>query len=212
AVVLGANQISSELVTRRVSRFLNRLPTLSDADAVRELLDVAALRYLHRVEVDKRRLGDFLHQRFYQDYGVENSIAFALAEPANLFDRPFVVTPGRLKIYAHTTSLPLDVTRPEPNQTWMAVAWQLHNDATSVLEHEIWEELVMIDSVSTMKALQAAIRTNIPIRIINSSNLAAEIGAFAAWPSIRANIQNKVNAGATITVPQRPVTIGSWTG
>jgi RHS repeat-associated protein len=212
AVVFGVHQISEELVTSRVSKFLARLPSMTDAEAVRDMLDLAALRYLHRGMIDRDRLSDFLHMRFYQDYGAENSIAFSLADPQNLFDRPFVVTPGRLKIYAHSTAKPLDVTGPTPDETWMRVAWKLHNDTGSVLEHEIWEELVMIESVSTMKALQAGIRAGIPIRTINRSNLTSELSALQASASTRADIQNVAGEGATVTIPQRPVTIGAWTG
>jgi RHS repeat-associated protein len=212
AVVLGANQVSEELLAGRISSFLERLPAASAAEATRRLLDLAALRYLHRLELDKQRLTDALQMRFFQAGGVENAITFASLEPQNLFDRPFVVTPGRLRIHANPTSLPLlDLNRSDQGPD-LHIAWQLHNDASSVLEHEIWEELVLIPSVSTIKILQTAIRDNIPIRTVNRANAAAEIAAVEAAPSTKATMQQRVNAGATLTLPQRPVRIGAWTG
>ncbi len=213
AVVLGANQICEELLTSRISSFLDRLPLAPAAEATRRLLDLAALRYLHRLGVETQRLSDFLQVRFIQSAGVENAITFASLEPQNLFDRPFVVTPGRLRIHANPRHSPfVDLNRLDQSDPVLKVAWQLHNDAASVLEHEIWEELVMVPSVSTIKVLQTAIRDGVPIYIVNRNNAATELLKIESTAANKRTMQERINAGATLTVPQRPVTIGSWKG
>ena len=213
AVVLGANQIGEELLAKRISGFLSRLPAAAAAEATRGLLDIAAMRYLQRLGIETQRLADYLQVRFFQAAGVENAITFASLEPQNLFDRPFVVTPGRLRIHANPTSLPLlDLNRSDQSDPGLHIAWQLHNDASSVLEHEVWEELVMIPSASTIKILQTAVRDNVPIRTVNRANAATELRLIEASQTTRDTMQQRINAGATLTAPQRPVTIGSWKG
>lgn len=213
ALVLGAHLVSEELVMARVSRFLGRLPAATNAQATRMLLDVAALRYLQRVELDEERLSGPLQVRFYPDGEIGNAITFASLEPKNLFDRPFVLTPGRLQIHAWPTCLPfIDLNRPDHNDPIVKTSWQLHNDAISALEHEVWEELVLIPSVSTIKILQAAIKENNPIHSINRGNAAAEIRALEVPQSTKDTLQARINAGATLLVPRRPVAIGSWRG
>ncbi|MBM3747567.1 MAG: hypothetical protein FJW34_17415, partial [Acidobacteria bacterium] len=213
ALVLGAHLVSEEVLSSRISSFLSRLPAASTAEATRRLLEIAALRYLHRVELDEQRVGDPLQVRFYPDDEVGNAITFASLEPQNLFDRPFVVTPGRLQIHAWPTCLPfVDLNRSDHNDPVIKSAWQLHNDGISVLEHEIWEELVMIPSVSTIKILQAAIRENVPIRVITRDSPAAELAALEVPQAVREALRGILGDGATVTIPQRPLTIGSWRG
>ncbi len=213
ALVLGAHLVSDELLAGRVSRFLSRLPAASTSEATRLLLDVAAVRYLHRVELDEQRLSGPLQVLFYPDDEIGNAITFASLESKNLFDRPFVVTPGRLQIHAWPTCLPfVDLNRSDHNDPVIRSAWQLHNDAISVLEHEVWEELVMIPSVSTIKILQAAVRENNPIHNINRNNAAAEIRTLEIPQSVKDTLQARINAGATLTVPRRSLSIGSWKG
>jgi RHS repeat-associated protein len=213
AVLLGAHLVSDELLAGRISRFLSRLPTASTAEATRLLLDTAAVRYLHRVELDEERLSGPMQVRFYPDDEVGNAITFASLEPKNLFDRPFVVTPGRLQIHAWPTCLPfIDLNRSDHSDPVIKTSWQLHNDAISALEHEVWEELVMIPSVSTIKILQAAIRDNVPIRVISPANAATELRGMETPQAIRDALAARIMEGATLTVPQRPITIGSWRG
>jgi len=212
-LVLGAHLVSDEVLTRRISSVLSRLPSASTAEATRGLLEIAALRYLHRVELDEQRVADPLQVRFYPDDEVGNAITFASLEPQNLFDRPFVVTPGRLQIHAWPTCLPfVDLNRSDHNDPVIKTAWQLHNDGISALEHEIWEELVMVPSVSTIKILQAAIRENVPIRVITRENAAAELRALEVPQPVKEALQEIMGEGATVTIPQGPLTIGSWRG
>jgi len=185
----------------------------STAEATRGLLDIAALRYLHRVEMDEKRIADPLQMQFYPDDEVGNAITFATLETQNLFDRPFVVTPGRLQIHAWPTCLPyVDLNSNDNNAPVTKTAWQLHNDGISVLEHEIWEELVMIPTVSTIKILQEAVKQNVSIRTITRANAAAETQTMEAPAVVKASLLETVSDGATITIPQKPMTIGTWRG
>lgn len=213
AMVLGAHLVTDEVLTARISSFLDRLPSASTAEATRRLLDIAAMRYLHRVEMDEKRVADPLQMQFYPDDEVGNAITFATLDTQNLFDRPFVVTPGRLQIHAWPTCLPyVDLNSNDSNAPVTKTAWQLHNDAISALEHEIWEELVMIPTVSTIKVLQAAVKANVPIRTITQANAAAELQAMEAPGEVKMALLEVLADGATVTIPQKPMTIGTWRG
>ena len=202
AIVLNAHTAGAGLAAERVSLLINRLATASADEAKRLLLDLAALRYLQRVEADEQQLSGPLQVRFFPDDEVGNAITFASLDTQMLFDRPFVVTPGRLKIHAWPTCLPyVDLNHNDHNDPVVKTAWQLHNDAISVLEHEIWEEFVMIPSVSTIKILQAAIRENNPIHIITSSNAKTEISALEVPQAIKDMLPARISAGAVLSVP-----------
>lgn len=54
AIVLNAHMAGAGLAAERVSLLINRLATASTDEATRLLLDLAALRYLQRVEADEQ--------------------------------------------------------------------------------------------------------------------------------------------------------------
>lgn len=213
AIVIGAHYVSDSLVGARIASFLNRLPAASAAEATRGMLDIAALRYLHRVELDEKRLGDALQFRYYPSDEIGYAVTFASLESQRLFDRPFVVTPARLRIHAWPVCLPfVDLNRSDHNNPALKTIWQLHNDAISALEHEVWEEIVAIPSISTIRILQAAIRDGVSIRTITRANAMTEIPALDLPQSVKDSLQEKISLDATLTIPQRPVAIGPWRG
>lgn len=213
AIVMGAHYVSDTVMANRVTTLLARLATASTAESTRLLLDLAAVRYLHRVELDERQLSGPLQMVFYPDDEIGNAITFSSLETQLLFDRPFVVTPGRLRIHAWPTCLPyIDQNHSHHNDPVSKTTWQLHGDGISALEHEVWEELVLIPSVSTIKILQAALRDGQTLSVITNSNAQAAIAALGLPASIKATLSSRVSAGATLTVPQRIVTIGAWKG
>ncbi len=75
-----------------------------------------------------------------------------------------------------------------------------YND--SAAEHEIWEELVNTDSISTIKSLQLAGERNIPIFTITSANASTLLPQLTIDSSTRNAIASEVSAGATVTVPR----------
>jgi RHS repeat-associated protein len=213
AIVLGSHYVSDTVMANRVSALLARLATASMAESTRLLLDLAAVRYLHRVELDERQLSGPLQMVFYPDDEIGNAITFSSLETQSLFDRPFVVTPGRLRIHAWPTCLPyIDQNHPHHNDPVSKTTWQLHGDGISALEHEVWEELILTPSVSTIKILQAALRDGQTLSVITRSNAQSAIAALGLPASIKATLSSRIAAGATLTVPQRIVTIGAWKG
>jgi hypothetical protein len=211
ALAIRANQLSDELITGRIRRFLDRLPALTEEEITRELLYLSALRYLHRDTADEQRLGEALHMRFVHKLDIDVAAAMATGEAQRLFDRPFVVTPRGLDIDVRIRAAPIDRTSPEQDTPYVLTAFRLHNDASSVFEHEVWEEMALLPAVSTIKILQEALRQNVPLRTITGENAAAEIAALADPRAIsKDELSQLVGRGFTLLVPQRPVTIGQY--
>jgi RHS repeat-associated protein len=85
-------------------------------------------------------------------------------------------------------------------------------DDGSAQENAIWEDLANTPSVSTIKSLQLANAQGIPIFVITSQNAATYIPQLTLPSFIVADIQARVNAGHTVTVPRDETPLGLWQG
>ena len=83
---------------------------------------------------------------------------------------------------------------------------------SSGLENELWEELILVPSISTVKALQIAAQDNIPQLIIDSNNASAVLPTVTGPKAFLKTLAQYVADGATITISQQPITYGDWTG
>jgi len=83
---------------------------------------------------------------------------------------------------------------------------------SSYNEHDIFEKIDGFSSVSTVRALQVASANGIVIRKINSGNIAQILPTLQVGPDITTDIQNAVNAGKEVTIPQANVQINDWNG
>ncbi len=82
----------------------------------------------------------------------------------------------------------------------------------SAQEHAIWEELINVESISTIKSLQLANERGIPIYVIDSSNASTYLPQLTLSTSIRNYITAEVNSGATVTVPRDETPLNNWSG
>jgi RHS repeat-associated protein len=90
------------------------------------------------------------------------------------------------------------------NEIWPAL--KLETYSTSALEHYIWQEMARTDAISTVRGLQYASETGIPIVTLNSANIAqydSLMDVSMRDAITKAQLTNYVNEGSTVTVPQR---------
>ena len=81
-------------------------------------------------------------------------------------------------------------------------------DWESTKKREYW-----IDSVSTGKIFYEASVQGIPIHILDDpETLETELAAISAYSNVKDHILSYVNAGYTAMIPQRNITVGSWSG
>ena len=81
------------------------------------------------------------------------------------------------------------------------------------MESDMLETLYEIDSVSTGKVFAEAAKQGVPIHILdNPETLEADLAAISAYAVTKNHIRTYVNAGYTAMIPQRSITVGSWSG
>jgi len=83
---------------------------------------------------------------------------------------------------------------------------------SSYHEHSIFENIDGIASVSAVRALQVASANGIQIQHINISNVGQLLPALQVAAEIKTDIQNAINSGKEVTIPQTNITINDWTG
>jgi hypothetical protein len=82
---------------------------------------------------------------------------------------------------------------------------------SSAYEHGLFELTMGAVSASTVRVMRAAMEEGIPIVGIGPHNAVLADGIDAA-PNVRDNVRAWAQAGLTVYVPEREVTINRWTG
>ncbi len=82
----------------------------------------------------------------------------------------------------------------------------------SSLEHAIFEQLFNVQAVSAIKLLQVANEQGVKIYHINSTNLAEVLPALQLSQEVKIAVQNAVNTGKIVVIPERNIQYYNWTG
>jgi hypothetical protein len=88
---------------------------------------------------------------------------------------------------------------------------------SSYLEGKVPEQLFStptnpVQGLSAVKIIQTANDQGIPIYTIDQSNISNVLPQLQLSSDVISDIQNAVNAGEIVTVPQREITFNGWTG
>jgi len=105
---------------------------------------------------------------------------------------------------------PTSVTRNSDAEiSWMRMCGLIGTN----MEHAMFEMLYGIDSVSTGRIFHEASTQGIPIHILDvPETLEADLAVISANSVVKEHIRTYVNAGYTAMIPQRGITLGSWSG
>ncbi|MBI3949044.1 MAG: hypothetical protein HY314_01110 [Acidobacteria bacterium] len=209
---LNGHQVNDRFLSYRIDRLVSSSPALGTGDEVEtvgELLHIAAMRYYQRLAAEKKRVADPLQLKFVL-WHAEQATTTSTMDVTNLFDRPFVVTPSGFLIDARGLNVFfVDINSSAMDTPELKNFRQMFGLTLSALEHELWEEVVLIQAVSTTKILQVASDSRIPILVINSNNASTEL------PKVRCGgfgFQQDIDRGNTIIVPERNVTYINYNG
>jgi len=82
----------------------------------------------------------------------------------------------------------------------------------SMMEHMIYENLFQQEGISAVKVLQIANQEGIPIYQITQDNISQVLSNLQLSFSIKTDIQNLINAGYTVAVPQQSISYNGWNG
>ena len=229
SVNLDVGQTTQELVTERSERLLNAIDTIGtpvpDAqqdDVIGELLNIGGMLYWLRMNDNNKLISD-LYQ-YKEVLGVSESLTTSNMDVLYLFDRAYATMPGNLS---------LDAARLQHNrfsiddvETDKAALNRLLGFESSAREHAMWEELVSVESVSTIKALQVAGQQGVPIHKFDSStasniitcddgstgtvlNCMARCGVSSFT---RTSISSELSAGKEITTHECQIILNQWRG
>lgn len=82
----------------------------------------------------------------------------------------------------------------------------------SAMEHVIWEELLDVPAVSTIKVLNEANQRGIPIYTVTKENIDRVLPELEVSQTVKIDITNAVNSGRIVTVPKQNITYYNWNG
>ncbi|HEX5056638.1 MAG TPA: transglutaminase domain-containing protein, partial [Gammaproteobacteria bacterium] len=82
----------------------------------------------------------------------------------------------------------------------------------SALEHGVFEQLFLAESVSADRGLQLAAAQSLNILTLNSANFAAQKSLLTHPASAAADIANWVGLGFTVTTPAQAIQLQNWRG
>jgi hypothetical protein len=180
-------------------------------------------------------VGDLLYTTalmYHAEYGLVKQIAARTAKVAsviwpsetifktdlivdNLFGVPRSVSAGGLAMDADRLA---SVTTPLDGDQQKKINYLLQTGMmSSALEHSIPEQLFSTpenpaEGVSAVKALQIANAQGIPIYTVTKDNLANVLPQLQLDQQVKADIQNAINAGKTVTVSKTDINFHGWVG
>ncbi len=82
----------------------------------------------------------------------------------------------------------------------------------SALEHQVFEDDFLVDSISADKGLGLARAAGIPVETVDSTNVDSVLPTLEHPASVLADIDNRVRLGQTVEVPRTAVSFDAWTG
>jgi len=82
----------------------------------------------------------------------------------------------------------------------------------SALEHGIYEQILNVPSVSTIKILSEANQQGIPLYTVTKDNLSSVISKLNVVNSVKSDITAAVNNGRTVIIPAEEIRYYNWQG
>ena len=221
ALALDLNQVSETWLDRKAQTLIaanEKVGTAEeDPDALQgELLHLTGVRYWQRVEQGDRAITDIYHYRTVKQ--LFEVLVSGNSTIEYLYDRPFAVTPGNLNVDAQRgakSRIGLDGEQSKSKDIFM-----LEGRNGSAQEHAIWEEMVYVDSVSTIKSLQYANESDLNGDgtanngdVLDITDLAGLDGLCPGFPAgARQSMENAINGGRVVKTPICDFVMNQWNG
>ena len=87
----------------------------------------------------------------------------------------------------------------------------ISSELEAAIHEQLWKPYG-IRGISATRVLKLANEANIPIYLINKDNLSQVLPNLIVSSEIKSDILSSINADKEIIIPQRSISIGSWTG
>ncbi|MCW3129262.1 MAG: hypothetical protein N2V75_04075 [Methanophagales archaeon] len=213
AVVSNFGKVSSSLVEKHMSSLnttiykLSTTENVTKEEVVGELLYLTGLTYFYEADFlsDVISLPDI---RWYRP--IPSQVITSLDIGGWIYENDI-----KSRLYAGGMSIDIPhegliVVGDNINEE---IAFRLSTDMIgSCLEHEIFEQLYGIESVSTMKIFEEANNRGIRIYTITGENVGEVLPVLQLPDNVKKGIKEDVDAGRIVVVPEKEIQIKSWNG
>ena len=185
---------------------------------VGELLHLVLQTYIKQIDDADKRIAEL---RGFRSVGIYDiGLTGSNVKTDYIFDLPLAVKPagvyidfkGTLFGYVKIDSAAdFSANRNATLNAETVEVAKLSIYAGSALEHHVWQEALRTDAVSTVRGLQFASETGIPLVSFSSANIAnydtvMQMSGATSMAGYKATILAEVAAGATVTVPTAQIT------
>ena len=215
-----AFQASNRLLTERTAKLLASIKATANPDSnleetEGEFLHLVGLKYMRYVSDSSKRIGQL--DGGNGESGNHLGLTSSVMKVQYLFDLPFAVErTGFLVDVPGGLSRDMDLTTGKP--VWKT--FLLMGYSSSAFESYIWQEGARMDAVCTVRGMQYANESSIPVLNITAANWAAQSPLLTSNTNAALNysagtvasLLSTVNAGYTLNIPRSLIQYGNWTG
>ena len=212
-VGLDYQSISTVDLTEIAERIRSLQPTLSENniysdEGMGEILHGVAKAYFMQLDIADR----LIKEQYKVNTGrfISEAMTGYNARVSYMFMSPVELSEG---------SLYIDVDRDvrsvvsRNSDTSSEKAYMISSGVIgSAMEHGIYEEILGVQSVSTIKVLEEANAAGIPIYTVTKKNIGQVMQQLQVSEAVKTDIRNAVNGGRIVTIPKNNMTLGQWNG
>ncbi|PIV20899.1 MAG: transglutaminase [Deltaproteobacteria bacterium CG03_land_8_20_14_0_80_45_14] len=211
AITIQSQKTPVEIVTQRMEMLRNNsknIDSVSLDDLLGELLHDIGLSYFHHLSFEN----DLYAKTFQMVYtkGSSEAVTTLTIDVSYLFGIPWSVSQDGLVIDVDRNitipaSLAGDMNRIKQFMTISGIS-------SSSWEYRIFETFFGTPSVSAMKLLKYANQQGVPVYTIDSTNIDQLLPVLQVYLDVKMEIQNAINAGKKVIVPQSELQYYEWNG
>ncbi|MDI6735539.1 MAG: transglutaminase domain-containing protein [bacterium] len=217
SVSLDIGGDASPIIQQRINKLeqaIGQGGNLWQDDIIGELLYIAFLKYQNDTELKGEELDEIMYYHFWKGGGEaltaqQIRVVGLFKLPANIeLDANLIDAKWGLRNFT-----PSDGDYGINDEKW-AELMRVYGMDSSFQEHRLWEEIVGIDSISAVKAIQYANTIGLPIHVINKNNLESELAQLQVADYIKSWIRNHLNANPDdiVTIPEDEFLYNDWYG
>jgi len=220
AIGIDAFQISDTMLQREAKTVVDAAAlkaaggTPDPDDLIGAFLHLAIMQYHFDVRAGDAVTTGLAHYR--QVVKVSEGAALANQEIISVGGTPFTTLPGALTVDVprlDRSSFALDDVNTLGPQLR-----RITGDNGSAQEHALWEGFLNVPGISTIKSLQLAHVSSIPVFVIDDTDGDPNNNCSVLCPQLNldatteANIASDVASGHRVTVPRDPTPLNDWIG
>ncbi|MDZ7262515.1 MAG: peptidoglycan DD-metalloendopeptidase family protein, partial [candidate division KSB1 bacterium] len=209
AIGLGSGYTTGRIITYRTTKFEAAATAGESGDPIiGEYLYLLAMNYLQELDSSRKLISKSM--KILDTYRTAELMVGVDLGVSHIFSIPRSVSINGLLIDVdYNIATPVDI---DGNQSRVRRFQMLAGMTSSAMEHTMFEAIIGVEAVSTIKALQIASVQGIPLHQIDASNIAMKLPLLQLSSDVKADIQHAVNAGKVVMVSERNIQLNNWSG